>query len=165
MTQDNDRIQKKIYDDLMRTENVYFTSEQIFPNWESIYVLIVSGFLIVYFTARTLEYPEKLVLCCLGFLLSFNWLQIVCRNHLFSKIRVKLMKELEEALREEIVIEKPKGKKALTLFSLYARQKQEIDKERRLLYKIDSWSLRKLLPAVLLGVWLLLVTWTLFCWL
>ncbi len=148
----------RIYNDLMYTQNAYFSGEQIFPNWEHIYALVISGFLITYFTATNLGCPEKLILSVIGLLLSFNWFCLVSRNYLYSQVRAERLKELEKVMQDEI-----SKRTALKLFNLVECQEEFINRQKKPWNKIGTWRIRKFLPMFLLIIWLVLMIYTIVC--
>ena len=154
----------KIYKDLIYTQNAYFLGEQIYPYWENIFALIVSGFFIVYFTATSLGYPEKLVLGVLGLIFSFNWFRIVTRNYLYSQARAERMGDLEKAISQDILIETTEGKKTLKLFNLSEHQNKIITERENYWSKKGTWLLRKTAPKYLLIIWVWLLIYTILCW-
>jgi len=156
-------IEEVIYKDLMYTQKAYFSGEQIHPNWEYIFALIVSGFLITYFTATSLGFPEKVVITIVGILLSASWFCLVSRNYLYAKVRTERMRELEEAIRRKISDGEPQEKPVVELFNLIERQDKYIKEQRKPWNKIGTWYIRKFLPFCLLIIWIVMMIYTIVC--
>jgi hypothetical protein len=157
MTEDEDRI----YKDLQYTFNAYSAGEQVYPNWENIYALIVSGFFIVYFTAPGLVFFAKLLLASLGIIFSLNWLRLVSRNYLYARARVQRIRELEKALQEAIPQEKRTTPTGLALFDLMEYQDRFINTQQSRVSKKGTWLIRKRVPQLVLCIWIVLLAYTL----
>jgi len=157
MTEDEDRI----YKDLGYTLSAYSAGEQVYPNWESIYALIVSGFFIVYFTAPGIEWFAKFLLVVLGMIFSLNWLRLVSRNYLYTRARIQRIRELEKALQEAIPQEKRRTPKGLALFDLREYQDSFVNTRQSWWSKEGTWPLRKSVPKLVLFIWIVLLVYTL----
>ena len=155
----------RIFKDLMYTQKAYFTGEQIFPVWESIYALIVSGLFVTYFTATSLGFLEKLILSFIGLFISFGWFCLVSRNHLYSLARHERMKELEKAIQDEILSGTTAAESDMKPFSLIQYQETYISEREKLWNKAKTWFIRKVLPLLLSFIWLVLIIYTITCWL
>ncbi|MBL7126493.1 MAG: hypothetical protein ISS58_04690 [Dehalococcoidales bacterium] len=157
--------EERIYKDLMYTQKAYFTGEQIFPVWESIYALIVSGLFVTYFTATSLGFLEQLILSFIGLFISFGWFCLVSRNHLYSLARRERMKELEKAIQDEILGGIEAVESDMKPFSLIQYQETYISEREKLWNKVKTWCIRKILPLLLSFIWFVLIIYTVVCWL
>lgn len=152
----------RIYKDLTYTQKAYFSGEQIFPTWESIYAIIVSGFLITYFAATSLGFPQKLILSVIGLVLSLSWFCLVSRNLLYSEARHDRMKKLEKAIQSVNPDEAEKTQNGVNLFNLIQYQEDFINdkKHKKPWNKIGTWYIRKFIPFLLSIIWLVLMIYT-----
>lgn len=147
-----------IYKDLTYTRESYFSGEQIFPNWENIFAVIIGAFFITYFT---IDSPvEKMFLCVIGLIFSLAWFCLASRNYLYSKHRCTKMWKLEEALGERVTTAELTNE-GLTLFSLGKDVNCAVGKEKKWYRRTDSWIIRQYLPKSLAAIWVFLLIYTL----
>ena len=102
VAEDKDKIEERIdalYKNLEHISNSYFSSEGIFPFWESVYALIVGQFLVAYFTSK--EGMIKIILIIAGIVFSIIWFFVVSIGWHYSEYRANTMKYLEWKLMKE----------------------------------------------------------------
>lgn len=134
--------QRHRYEELVYAQTAYFQGEQIFPLWESIYSIIGSGFLYIYFNNTSLTLIEKNLLCFIGLVISSCWFCLVSRNHLYSLARTKKIRRLEEDC----------------FFSHENYINKYVNEHAKLYSSIPTWRLRKVIPFTIAVIWLILLT-------
>ncbi len=177
---DRDTIINYIYKDLCYTSDSLFMSEQIYPTWEAIYTIVVSGLLVVYFEEfEDFSTSGRVAICLIGFVLSMSWFFLVKRIEKFSQIRTMRMRALERALNERISRQvKIKYNFDIdtdhVVFNLFSLEKVIYDKmsdsrfgfKRNvwwtwkngvLFWRWRTWSYRKSVPLFLGLIWLFLL--------
>ncbi|MGA2367678.1 MAG: hypothetical protein ABSF74_03770 [Dehalococcoidia bacterium] len=138
----------RIYKALQLAQDQYFSGEQIFPLWESIYSVIVSGLFIVYVTLPMYKWILHLFTCLMAMVFSIVWALIINRSASYSFARMKRMKYLESLL----------DNKYPSLFDSQAYTEELVNGKKR--WYRETWRIRRLVPVCLLTIWLILLVYT-----
>lgn len=135
--------QGMLYKNLNYISYAYYSSEGIFPFWESVYALIVGQLIIAYFAVG---YDiGKILIDFAGIIFSVCWYRIVNLSWKYSEDRVNKIKKIERELKE---IYENNG------LNFHEGSPKPVQEKG----KLDStWFYRRLLPRLLISFWLVLL--------
>ncbi|NLJ38000.1 MAG: hypothetical protein GX432_04460 [Candidatus Atribacteria bacterium] len=155
-----EEIKEWIYKDLCYTSNSYYSSEQIYPMWENVYAIIVSGFFYVFFTSDDLTDMRRSIICIIGIVLSLGWFLVVRRCYFYSNIRSQKMHKLEKDLTTKMnySVNQTLPKQDFECFKLFDMQDIIDEQDKKTFFKIGTWIIRKYTPLVLFIIWIILLT-------
>jgi hypothetical protein len=148
----DESVRQEIIQDLIHTRETYFGGEQVFPYWEALYAVIVSGLAAAYFGKKPWE---QILLCVFGIMLTVQWALVVARNYLYSAYRVERWKKLEAALERTTVLN---SGGSLSIFSMLKEQDAYVRGASRSGWaKYPTWAIRRQFPRILVGFWAILL--------
>jgi hypothetical protein len=175
-----DKIEKRIdalYKNLEHISNSYFSSEGIFPFWESVYALIVGQLLVAYFTSNGNE--PKIILIFAGIVFSAIWFVVVSIGWHNSVYRADTMKYLQWKLIKEYkkLNSIEKNENLISMYKFYPESpieenyiceniiKWKLNSFLDLVAKLrpnskalrSSWFYRRWIPLILLVIWLFIL--------
>jgi hypothetical protein len=142
-----------IYKALQLVQQQYFSGEQIFPVWESIHAVIVGGLFAVYANLSPSHLFLRVLTCILAVIFSATWSGIINRAALYSFARMSRIKDLEARLNCAYP----------NIFNSQQYTKAHVENEEQCWSTLDTWYIRKIVPALLLTIWIALLIITIFC--
>ena len=142
--------------DLAHTTSVYLQGEGIFPLWEAIYAVIVSGFLVAFF--QTQSPVERIALSFIGAFFTLSWARLVGRCYLYAQARLVRMNRLSEMLGRTVHV----GESEFRLFNLPEEQQHTLEARSSWWNKKGTWMIRMALPKQILVVWVALAAYAVY---
>lgn len=158
-----------LYKNLDFISKAYYSAEGIFPSWESAYALIVGQLLIAYFQMKwnAENFFGRTILIITGLAFSFLWFRLVSLNRQHAKYLDHTMKHLEFKLIQKYrksglefnTESSPKN------FSLCGNKIKYFELDYQLFGELwpfpkawkSTWYYRRLLPLLLIFLWLCLM--------
>jgi hypothetical protein len=140
-----------IYRALQLAQEQYFSGEQTFPLWESIHAVVISGLFVVYITLPANNLFLRIITCLIAIIFSIAWSAIINRSAIYSFARMDRVEYLENLLDEQYP----------GLFNSREDTLKRVGEKEQWYSQLNSWRVRRIVPVCLLGIWLILLIYTL----
>jgi hypothetical protein len=157
-----------IYKNLQHISHAYFSSENAFPYWETVYALIVGQLLIAFFQIDNDKKEISLIMAIVGFGFSICWLILVSLSWQHSTYRYDVMKILQMDLSREYEnhgikfypeskFEEQQQSLENRISNFSATFRKAFGAFNPIKARNSTWYYRRLLPLFLSYIWFLII--------